>query len=159
MPVFCSQRRHVPHDGCAPIAATPASALGYGMRNPVTALFLSCSLILQSIPVFPSHPANHRSLPQTTSFAFGLEEDENIILADRPLDVSDNRPTLVVQELDAHLRDTTSRAGSANDAGHADEFDARQLLLDNDIHCFGLNPESRRLWKFRESRSCRALGA
>lgn len=63
------------------------------------------------------------SLPQATGFTLGLEEAEDIVLANGSLDVSDDRSGLVVHELDADLGNTTARAGTAEDTSDLHELD------------------------------------
>ena len=62
-------------------------------------------------------------LSQTPGLTLGLEQAENVVLADWALDVADDGTGLVVHELDAALGDTTTGAGSAKDTGDLDEVD------------------------------------
>ena len=85
-------------------------------------------------------------------FTLGFEECENVVLLDRPLDVSDDGSRSVVHELDADLYDTTSGAGSAEDLGdllnaaclisHAHLFSARAShLCELDGYFLGLHAD------------------
>ena len=49
------------------------------------------------------------------SFTFGLEKSEDVVLADGALDVADDGARGVVDEFDADLCDTTTRASAAED--------------------------------------------
>jgi hypothetical protein len=62
-------------------------------------------------------------LSQTPGLALRLEQAENVVLADRALDVADDGAGLVVHELDTALGDTTTGAGTAKDTGDLDELD------------------------------------
>ncbi len=68
-------------------------------------------------------------LSQSSCLSLGFEEDEDIALSNRTLDVADNGSVGLIHKLDADLSDTTARASSAeqfDDSGHA----LLTLLLD-----------------------------
>jgi len=60
-----------------------------------------------------------RCLSETACLSLGLEQNENVTLADGSLDVADDGAGGVVQELNADLSDTTTRAGAAEALGDA----------------------------------------
>jgi hypothetical protein len=67
-------------------------------------------------------PPSRKRLSQAAGLAFGLEQAQDVVLADRALDVTDDGTALVVHELDANLGDTTTGAGSAEDLDHLDQL-------------------------------------
>ena len=54
-------------------------------------------------------------LTQATGLTLGLEQGEDIAIAHWPLDVTDDGPSAVVEELDTDLGDVTTGAGAAKD--------------------------------------------
>lgn len=54
-------------------------------------------------------------LSESAGLTLGLEEGEDVVLLDGALDVADDGSAGLVHELDAHLDDTTARAGTAED--------------------------------------------
>jgi len=67
-------------------------------------------------------------LTQSPGLALRLEQGQDVSLADRALDVADDAAVRVVEELDAHLRDLTTRASAAKDLCDAGLLDGRFLL-------------------------------
>ena len=62
-------------------------------------------------------------LPQPPGFALPLQKAEDVAFPHWPLDVADDGPVGVVDELHAHLRHVTGVAGAAEDALHFSELD------------------------------------
>lgn len=60
----------------------------------------------------------HGSSTKAPRLAFRLEECQDVADADRALDVADNGPVLVVEELNPHLGDAATAAGAAEDHRH-----------------------------------------
>eukprot|EP00002_Diphylleia_rotans_P034467 TRINITY_DN7409_c0_g1_i2.p1 TRINITY_DN7409_c0_g1~~TRINITY_DN7409_c0_g1_i2.p1 ORF type:complete len:123 (-),score=18.86 TRINITY_DN7409_c0_g1_i2:55-423(-) len=79
-------------------------------------------------------PNNTANLSEASGFALGLEEGEDISLADGALDVADDGAVGVVEEVDADLGDATTGAGAAEALCDAGELDlgvhvfSRQVL-------------------------------
>ena len=61
-------------------------------------------------------------LPQPPGFALPLQKAEDVAFPHWPLDVADDGPVGVVDELHAHLRHVTGVAGAAEDLGHLGAF-------------------------------------
>lgn len=75
------------------------------------------------MPLPSLFPREWIGLSQTPGLTFGLEQAEDVVLANWALDVTDDRTGLVVHELDTALGDTTTGTGSAKDTGDLDELD------------------------------------
>jgi len=61
-------------------------------------------------------------LSEAAGLALGLEEAEDVIDANWALDVADDGTGLVVHKLYADLGDTTTRTGTAQNAGNFDKL-------------------------------------
>ena len=58
-------------------------------------------------------PAN--CLAETTSLTLGLEQSEDVTITHWSLDVTDDGPSVIVEELDTDLGDVTTGTGAAKD--------------------------------------------
>jgi hypothetical protein len=73
---------------------------------------------ISKIPRQPSPYKNHHASAQPPGFSLGLEQGEDVSLADGPLDVPHDEAVLVVQELHSDLGHLTPGAGSAHHLHH-----------------------------------------
>lgn len=72
----------------------------------------------------PAHlaRASKRQLSEAPGLALGLEQCEEVALADGAFDVTDDGAVGVVEKLDAHLGDTTAAACAADNFGNLSEL-------------------------------------
>lgn len=63
------------------------------------------------------------ALPKATCLTLPLEKGQDVSLADWALNVTDDGPVLVVEELNANLSHVTGVAGAAKDLCHACQLD------------------------------------
>ena len=63
-----------------------------------------------------------KSLSQTTSFTFPFQQAQNIVFADRSLNVTDNLTGWIIHEFNANLGDVTGVTSAAKNANHTYEL-------------------------------------
>lgn len=69
-------------------------------------------------------------LAEAAGFTLSLEQGQNVALLDWPLHVADNRARCIIDELDTHLGDASSRAGAAEDLDNSAKLGGLVLHLD-----------------------------